>query len=420
MRGQLWLAAVNRASAALHETHSGLIAASTPTVHSVPAASYLWIPIAIGAGLAVLLVLLTGLIGMSYVDQGVEQTAGLFNRRFWTTRFYASAAWTFSDSWATNITALATAITAVLASGTVLTSIFPTIDLNPFIIMNVACGGMVAAAPILFGICNVITMRGSRAVMADARLVLQDDATITLPSGASIAVPGGATVVKPDGKTEKARVKAGGTIPVPPGSVITVTSGAIMALPSGSAVAIIREATLTVDTACQIAASDLAPPQAAHTGSHKRHFRPSAPDPEIAVGDQITVTEGAIATVTGVADISLPKATSVAPGRSATMELKPNTILTVPSGTNVMAAGMGSVLPAAVLTTFGSGAEIGLVAVLAEHYSTVGGAGQVAAVVISAVVAAGLVLYGATAIRALGDPTPGTSLSSGAGASFTL
>jgi len=102
------------------------------------------------------------------------------------------------------------------------------------------------------------------------------------------------------------------------------------------------------------------------------------------------------------------------------MGLKPNTALTVPSGTNVMAAGMGSVLPTAALTTFGAGAEIGLVAVLAAHYSHAGGAGDVAAIVISAVVAAVLVLYGATSIRSLADPTSGTSLSSAAGTSFTL
>ena len=102
------------------------------------------------------------------------------------------------------------------------------------------------------------------------------------------------------------------------------------------------------------------------------------------------------------------------------MGLKPGTTLTVPSGTNVMAAGMGSVLPTAALTTFGAGAEIGLIAVLAAHYSKAGGPGQTAAIVISSVVAAVLVLYGATAIRALADPAPGTSLSSAAGASFTL
>jgi hypothetical protein len=361
---------------------------------------------------------------MPYVDQGAAHTVGLLDSRFWTIRFYASAAWTFSDSGVTNITALATAVVAILASSAV-TAIFTT-DLNPFIIMNVVCGGIVAAAPILFGVCNVIIMRRNPVVTADARLVLQEDATITLPFGASIAVVGGATVKAPDGPdggSEKARIKPGGSIPVPPGSVITVKSNAIMALPSGSVLAISRGARLTVDTCCQIAPGDLAPPQAAQPGARQHIYsrppRAAAPDPEIAVGDLITLTEGATATVTGVADIDLPKAVILAPGRRG-MGLKPNTTLTVPSGANVMAAGMGSVLPTAALTTLGAGAEIGLVAVLAAHYSTASGAGDVAAIVISAVVAAVLVLYGATSIRSLADPTAGTSLSSAAGTSFTL
>jgi hypothetical protein len=245
--GQSWLVAVDWLDAARYGFHPGVIAApKAPTVQNVPPASYLWIPIAIGIGLAVFLVLLTGLIGVPYVDQGVAQTVGLFNSRFWKARFYASAAWTFGDSGATNITALATALAAILASGSVLTSIFPTIDLNPFIIMNVACGGIVAATPILFGIANVVVMRGNPVVPVDARLALQADASITLPSGASIALPGGATVKKANNGPEKARVKAGGTIPVPPGSIITVKSDAIMALPSGAALAINPGATLTV------------------------------------------------------------------------------------------------------------------------------------------------------------------------------
>jgi hypothetical protein len=402
MRGQLWLAA------------------TAPSVHSVPpSAAYLWIPIAIGAGLAFLLVLVTGLIGMPCVDQGAAQTVGLLDSRFWTTRFYASAAWTFSDSGVTNITALATAVVAILASSAV-TVIFTT-DLNPFIIMNVVCGGIVAAAPILFGVCNVIFVRRNPVVAADARLELQEAATITLPFGASIAVADGATVTKPDG-SEKAQIKAGGSIPVPPASVITVEPNAIMTLPSGSILAISRGATLTVDSGCQIASGDLAPPPAGQSGRQHIFSRPSrvaTPDPEIAVGDLITLTGGATVTVTGVAEILLPKAVIVAPGRGG-MGLKPGTTLTVPSGTNVIAAGMGSVLPTAALTTFGAGAEIGLVAVLAAHYSTAGRAGDVAAIVISAVVAAVLVLYGATSIRSLADPTPGTSLSSAAGTSFTL
>jgi len=394
-------------------------------VRSVPPpAAYLWIPIAVGGGLAVLLVLVTGVVGMPYVSQGRAQTVGLLDSRFWATKFYASAAWTFADSGVTNITALGTAVVAILASSAV-TAIFTT-DPNPFIVMNIACGGIVAAAPILFGVCNVAIMRRNPVVTADARLVLQQDATITVPFGASIAVAGGATVRQPDGGSGKPGIKAGGSIPVPPGSVITVKANAVMAMPSGSVLAISRGATITMDTGCQITAGDVAALPAApadrrpRLGWHSRAVsRTAAPEPGIAVGDLITVTEGATVTVTGVADILLPGATIVAVGRTG-MGLKPDTTLTVPSGTNVMAAGMGSVLPTAALTTFGAGAEIGLVAVLAAHYSTAGRAGDVAAIVIAAVAAAVLVLYGATSIRSLADPTSGTSLSSAAGTSFTL
>jgi hypothetical protein len=376
-------------------------------------------------------VLLTGGIGMPYVDEQGMHTVRLHKPKFWTTRFYASAAWTFSDSGVTNITALATAVVAILAS-TGATEIF-TADLSPFIVMNVACGGIVAAAPILFAVCNVIIARGNPVVTTDATLEVGQDATITLPYGASIAVSGGATVTTAAKKSgqpgiAKPGVKAGGTIPVPPGSVLVVRKTATMALPSGSVLAIGHGATLTVDTRCQIAAGDVAPLEAARAkGTRKHCFRrrqppAAAPAPapgEIAAKNLITLTGGATVTVPGAADILLPKATVKAPGRDD-VALKQDTILAMPAGTNVMAAGMGSVLPTAALTTFGAGAEIGLIAVLAAHYSKAGGPGQTAAIVISSVVAAVLVLYGATAIRALADPAPGTSLSSAAGASFTL
>lgn len=429
---QFWLAAASRPSAALNEVHSGVTARSaTAAVHNVSAGAYLWTPMLIGAGLVVLLVLLTGLIGVPFVDQDqapdAAQTAGLFTKRFWKAHFYASAAWTFGDSGATNITALATAVGAILASGTVLTSVFPTIDLNPFIIMNVACGGIVTASPILFGILNVVVMRGNPVVPIDASLRLQASATMTLPAGASIALPGGGVVTKANGGPEKARIKPGGTITVPPGSKITVNPTALLALPSGTSVAISAKATLTIatppDTAAQIASANLAPPQISPASGHQSIWewpsRTAVPDPNITATDLITVTEGAVATVTGAADIKLEGATIIAPG-SRGMAVKPGTTLTVPSGPNVMAAGMGSVLSAAALTTFGIGAEIGLIAVLAAHYSPAGHAGRVAAMVISAVVAAGLVLYGATGIRSLADPTPGTSLSSSGRTSFTL
>jgi hypothetical protein len=393
---QLWLAAASRPSAAL---------STAPAVHSVSAAAYLWIPMAIGVGLVVLVVLLTGLIGVPYVDMGVAGTAGLLTGRFWNARFYASAAWTFGDSGATNITALATALAAILASGTVLSSVFPTIDLSPFIVMNLACGAIVAAAPILFGIANVVVRRRNPVVPVGAKLMLQADATVMLGSGASIALTGGA-VTQAKGGPEKARIKAGGTITAPPGSTVTVSAAAAMTMLDGAAVAISPGATLTMDTATPISSSDLVPPQASQADGHQSMrdwpSRATAPDPHITAGDQIIVTQGAVATVTGTADIWLNAATMVAPGGRG-MAVRPGTRISVPPAPNVM--GIGPVLSGAALTTFGIGTEIGLITVLAAHYSPAGYAGRVAAVVIAAVVAAGLILYGATSIRSLAEPS---------------
>ena len=158
--------------------------------------------------------LLTGLIGVPCVDGPVVRTAYLFDRKFWSARFYASAAWTFKDSGATNVTALGTAIAAVLATGTTLAAIFPKVDVNPFIVMNVACGGIVAAAPLFFAIANVIFSRNYPMVPADATVTPKAAADLTVPSGASIALPGGATIESAG--QEEVRVKAARHHPGPP------------------------------------------------------------------------------------------------------------------------------------------------------------------------------------------------------------
>ena len=398
--------------AALRQFYSHTIAVSpaptAPSPPGAPSAAYLWIPIASGLGLSVLLVLITGSFGIPYAGRETIVTARLFDSKFWNTRFYASAAWTFGDSGATNITALGTGIAAVLASSAVLTSIFK-VDLNPFIIVNVACGGLVATAPILFGIVNFFVVRRDPAVPADASLALHEDATVNLPSGATVVMPGGATVKKADDGPETARVKPGGTIAIAPGSKLTIKPHAIMAVPSGTALTLRSGAVLTANI--PIASGDLEPPQT-----------PPAPGtaPKIEEGDLIAATCGAIVTMNGAADVFLPSSTIVtAPGRLEE-KLKADITLTVPSGSNGISAGMVSVLAAAFLTTFASGAEIGLVAVLAAHYSTAGPIGRVAAVVIAVIIAIGLIVYGAIAIQSLANPTPGTSLSSEGGTSFTL
>jgi hypothetical protein len=58
--------------------------------------------------------------------------------------------------------------------------------------------------------------------------------------------------------------------------------------------------------------------------------------------------------------------------------------------------------------------------VLAIRYARLTGPALAAAWVIPAVAGIGLIVYGATAIRALADPTPGSSMGAGSGTSFTL
>jgi hypothetical protein len=288
--------------------------------------------------------------------------------------------------------------------------------------MNVACGGIVAAAPLFFAIANVIFSRHYPMAPADATVTLTAPAALAVPSGASIAVPGGATIEGAD--QEEIRVKAGGTIPVPPGTSITIGSGTLMGLPSGQAVAIGAGGTLTLNAATWIAASDLAPgPPPVGRAGHRFRRAPQAPPPadrQVHAADRITVTTGAVASVVGVADIHLDAGTTIlAPGHRG-MQLKNAISITVPSNSNVIAAGMRSLLSAAAFTTFGIATEIGVVAVLAIRYARLTGPALAAAWVIPAVAGIGLIAYGATAIRALADPTPGSSMGAGSGTSFTL
>ena len=392
------------------------------SVQHVSQLYYLVIPVLTGAFLVLVLVTLTMLIGVPCLDArtGTAHAGG----KFWISRFYASGAWTFNDSWATNIGTLGTTIGVLLAAGGTLQSIFSTLDLNPFVIMNVACGGVIASAPLLFGIVNVMCSHRFPMALADASVRVGKDITMLVPAGASIAVPGGATIGT--GK-EKVLVKAGGTIPAPPGSTVTIKSGATMSLPSGAALAVDPGSTLSINVNTWVAANDLAPAQdppaqglRCITGRRRHATPPSAVDTPVNADAPITVTGGATATIVGVADMTLWKDTTITAPSQRGMTLKADRPIVVPPGSNVLVADMRSLLSAAAVTTFGIGTEIGLIAVLAIHFSGATSSGRVASWVISAIVGAGLVLYGATGIRALADPTSGSSLSAGSGTSFTL
>jgi hypothetical protein len=386
---------------------AGGLTTATATPLRAPEWAYLWGPIGTGGILAVALVLYIGIIGIPRRRVHPRQTAQLFTGDFWTTPFHASAAWTFSDSWATNITAVGTLIGTLFAATGALDTVIPGYDPNPFIIMNIACGGITVSAPLLFGILYVKYSRRYPSAPANAIYQLAHCSAMSVPAGAVILVANDATITGPSG-TKRADVKAGGTIPVPPGSTITLYPGTTVAIPGGTDVVLQASGELTVGTATWVAGSDL------NSGQLQGSQFPVIAD------DRIIISGGAKISVTGVANIILPQDTPVtAPGYKR-QTLSTETPVVVPPSTDLIVADMRCLIPAGALTVFGIGIDIGMVAILAGYFSHANFAGHVAAWVISAVAALGLIVYAATAMRALADPMPGSSLSGRSGTSFTL
>jgi hypothetical protein len=152
---------------------------------------YLWEPVIAGGATALLLIVFIGLIGVPYSAEHCK--VRLYRKKFWTEPLHASSAWTFTDSWATNITALGTAVVVILSTGDTLKVIFPGVGLSPFIVMSVMCGGIIAVAPILFGVVNVICrsdQSDNDMIAADMRSLIPAAALTTFGIGTEIWMVG--------------------------------------------------------------------------------------------------------------------------------------------------------------------------------------------------------------------------------------
>jgi hypothetical protein len=146
---------------------------------------------------------------------------------------------------------------------------------------------------------------------------------------------------------------------------------------------------------------------------------PATPDAPLAQPVLIDATGGAKVTVTGTADISLRKGAVISAPRRPYYRLPRNRQLLAPQGTNVIVANLKMILIANIFTMFGIGAELGIAGVLAG-FSDATGHGRGFIFLGLAAVAVLVIIYAATATRAVADPQPGSSISSQAGASFTL
>jgi hypothetical protein len=240
-------------------------------------------------------------------------------------------------------------------------------------------------------------------------------ATITLPSGADLALPGGATVTARDDSAQQAvTVKPGHTVHVPPRTCVSILGGTVMTVPGTSDITVDALSTLDITAHAghlAISADDIVPPT-----SGKAEAKDAAPSYPV----RIAVPSGAKLTVAGVVDITLPKGTmSKAPYRRD-FSLPRERSLQVPPGSNVLFGNLWMILATAVFTMFGIGAEIGIAAILAYGLSEASLAWRSAMLGVTGLVAVLVIVYAATAIRAIADPRPGSSISATGGTSFTL
>ena len=139
----------------------------------------------------------------------------------------------------------------------------------------------------------------------------------------------------------------------------------------------------------------------------------------------VSAPDGAKISVVGVADVRLPQDTTIraattAPRSQDPYHLPAARVLPVPPGPGMIVANMKIILIAAVVTTFGTGAEFGIAGVLSYGLSEATQGWRLAMLGATVLVAVFVLWYSVTAIGALADPQPGSSLSAESGTSYTL
>ena len=255
------------------------------------------------------------------------------------------------------------------------------------------CGLILVSAPSVFGILNTLSSR-SRGTVPDAAELLPPGtgAAKLLPPGTEwkINVPGGASLTVPSAPAQD-------PFPVTPGTTITGKNVIPVILNDGTIVLKGNRNNLTMTA--EGAPADTNPVV---------EITPSAESTS-----PVALPPGRFPFVTikvaGFATIELPaETTAQAPGGTTTFKRK--TLLRVPQGNNVIVADFRSLIPAALLTMFGIGAELGILGVLAFSLSNRTLPIRWAALALVIVMAGTVLGYAIATTRTLAGPTPGSAL----------
>ena len=138
------------------------------------------------------------------------------------------------------ITLLATILGVTTASS----ALFPGVALDRFVIVNIVAGGIVAVAPLAFGVFYAGWTRHNPGVMADASLALPQATAVKLASPARLALARNTPVVLASGGRRSLRATAVATvaraavIQLPGSSTATLTAGTRAAVPAGGSAAL--------------------------------------------------------------------------------------------------------------------------------------------------------------------------------------
>jgi len=382
----------------------------TLTVHrQVSWIQYLWVPVWCGAGLDLLFI--AALLTFGLRDPGGSGT--IRGRKILDRPLYAASAWTFSGSWATNLTAAGAITAAILtASGTV-GEVLPGVETGRFGLLIAAAGAVTAIAPLIFGALSYSSLRADPTTTGVSVIELPDrdeprrpgatgapNASIQVPAGATITLSGGATTDTP-GVT----LDPGEALAVPPGATMSVTAAAgarrkVLALPGSTDIAVFDGQQITISPTAITVIKDPTP---------------------VAT---LTVRGGAKISFLGQARLRLPEGTAItAPNQerpAAAASLGTDTPYILPRTGESIACRMLPLLFASFFTLLGTGAELGILAVLACWLSSADSVVRWISGVSIALTAVVVLYYGVISIRALADPVPGDALNAAGGSSFIL